>query len=57
MEPGQVMAISCACGAAAPVLYSDIGNLAPPASLSRLAQQEPPHIEYYLGYSDYESVR
>jgi len=55
MERGQVMAI--ACGAGAPVLVSDIGSVAPPASLGRLGYQEkePPHIEYYLGYSDHES--
>lgn len=56
MKPGQAMAIACRCGAGAPILYSDTGSVAPPASLVFLSQAKvPPHIEYYLGYSDHES--
>ena len=56
MEPGQAMAIAGRCGAMPPVLFSDTGSLAPPASLIlRLASHDPPHLEYYLGYSDHQS--
>lgn len=57
MKPGQAMAIACRCGAGAPILFSDSGPVAPPASLIlNLARRDPPHIEYYLGYSDHESA-
>lgn len=65
MVPGKAVAIACGhCGAGAPILY-DGESLAPPASFVRLfllTEQEralakaPPHLEYYLGYSDHMSV-
>ncbi len=63
MEQGGTVAIACTCGAGAPILYDPDGEggLAPPASLVRLLMltseslAAPPHLEYYLGYSDYTS--
>ena len=62
MEQGQTMAISCGtCGAGSPVLVSeDRTTIAPPASLVLAINgppsgKEPPHLEYYLGYSDHAS--
>lgn len=55
MEPGELMAIACSCGAAAPILRSHTGQWAAPASLALMRGNEPPHLEYYLGYSDHES--
>lgn len=56
MDPGEIMAIACRCGANAPVLVGpDETTMAPPASLIFLAQKEPLHVEYYLGYSEHQS--
>ena len=64
MEQGQTMAISCGtCGAGSPILLSeDRTFIAPPASLvfamngpGFAYRKEPPHLEYYLGYSAHES--
>lgn len=58
MEPGQVMAIACRCGAMVPILVGDDGvTFAPPASLGAAltARKEGLHFEYYLGYSDHTS--
>lgn len=52
--PGELLAVSCRCGALAPVLYHG-GGVHPPFSLisALLNSQAPPHVEYYLGYSDH----
>lgn len=65
-EPWAVPAISCWCGALAPVLRGDDGSFCPPSSLVSLVQMRTvlsmrpikwrPHIEHYVGYSDHESV-
>lgn len=62
---GQTLAISCGCGAMAPILVStnpasgDLMYLGPPVSLVRVLSSEgppdKPHLEYWLGYSDHES--
>ena len=52
------MAISCGCGAMAPILVSEDRALTLPSSLVLgMADMgtEPPHLEYYLGYSAHES--
>lgn len=60
MDPGQVMAISCRCGAAAPILVGDNGSpVAPPASFWGVLSALPKggfHWEYYLGYSNHTSL-
>ena len=72
VESGKrtLLAISCICGAGAPILRGDDGSFAPPYSLVSIVQRStdpsvpwrlkrgasPPHLEYYLGYSDHESV-
>ncbi len=53
-----VMAMSCRCGAIAPLVVEDLddgGSLAAvPYSLAALrGGMEPPHLEYYLGFSDF----
>jgi len=57
-EPGAVLAIACMCGAGAPILEGE-GICAPPLALVRMVsrgrQASPPHLEYFLGYSDHES--
>ena len=58
MALGQVMAISCRCGAAAPILISGDGKaFAPPASYytSLITPRDGLHFEYYLGYSEHTS--
>jgi hypothetical protein len=61
MTPGQVLAISCICGAMAPILVNDdlraADHLSFPASLvlAQRAGKPPAHLEYYLGFSDHES--
>lgn len=54
--PGQTLAIACACGANAPILHTLDGRWAPPASLVRATGAMIPHIEYYLGFSDHQSI-
>jgi hypothetical protein len=61
VTPGQVLAISCTCGAMAPILVNDdlraASHLSFPASLvlAQRAGKPPAHLEYYLGFSDHES--
>lgn len=60
---GATLAISCACGAMAPVLLGKDGALQGlPASLVHLLRsyvlqdnEARPHLEYYLGFSDHHS--
>jgi len=54
---GQVMGISCACGADAPILYCcENAGAAIPSSLGiATGNRPPPHLEYYLGFSDHRS--
>lgn len=56
-RPGDILAISCRCGAYAPILFSDDHHVAPPASLiaAALTGKTNTHIEYYFGYSNHES--
>ncbi len=56
-RPGQVLAMSCRCGANAPILHSEAHtSWAPPASfVLATGVKPPPHLEYYLGFSDHES--
>lgn len=54
-KPGQLLVISCGCGASAPILHSEDGRWAPPLSLVRATGITLPHIEYYLGFSDHQS--
>jgi len=57
-EPGDILAIACHCGAPAPILQGG-GTFSPPLSLVRIvreARRKLPHLEYFLGYSDHESV-
>lgn len=54
-KPGQVLAISCVCGANAPILHTKDGHWAPPASFVLATGAMLPHLEYYLGFSDYQS--
>ena len=43
--PGAVLAISCRCGAMAPILYGE-GVMAPPASLVLSRGRTPPHSDH-----------
>lgn len=58
-QPGKTIAISCRCGASAPILVNEGGmSLWPPFSLVKQLTSTgkvTAHIEYYLGYSDHES--
>ena len=54
-KPGQVLAISCVCGANAPILHTKEGKWAPPCSLVLSTGIVLPHLEYYLGFSNHES--
>ncbi len=57
-EEGQVLAISCICGAGAPILQGTrLSSFWRPASLGSIIRQPArlPHLEYYLGYSDHVS--
>ena len=58
--PGQLLAISCRCGAYAPILRGPWGFSAPASLVLRrptkgVMPEKLPHLEYYLGYSDHES--
>lgn len=55
VRPGQALAISCACGAIAPILHTEDGQWAPPYSLVKATGIMSPHLEYYLGFSDHQS--
>lgn len=55
-EPGKMLAVSCPCGAMAPILHSPDGRWAPPASFIRATGVMTPHIEYYLGFSEHKSA-
>ncbi len=61
VTPGQVLAISCICGAMAPILVNEdlrsADHLSFPASLvlAQRAGKPPAHLEYYLGFSDHTS--
>ena len=55
-KPRQVLAISCVCGANAPILHTKDGQWAPPGSLVRATGIILPHLEYYLGFSDHQSL-
>ena len=57
IEPGAMIAISCYCGALAPILFRGLDLPMIPSSLVFLIyeKREPPHLEYYLGYSDHKS--
>lgn len=51
-----LFAYTCRCGA---TLFADSnGNLIPPASLvlAIVGKRELPHIDYYIGYSNYVSI-
>lgn len=58
---GHTLAIACACGATSPILHMENGEIwGPPSSLVRLKSgsfpgEEPPHLEFYLGYSHHPS--
>ena len=60
--PGQTLAISCRCGASAPILITSSGFIySMPGSMQRVVSKfldgEDPenrgHYEYYLGFSDH----
>lgn len=59
--PGGTLAISCACGAGSPIMHMESGEIwGLPASLVGFLGglppgQEPPHLEFYLGYSGHQS--
>lgn len=55
-RPGAIVAISCRCGAYAPIL-SGGRELSLPASLIEAlgVGKSELHLEYYLGYSDHTS--
>lgn len=59
-KPKQVLSISCpGCRAEAPIMECEGELTSVPASLLRFwheGAEEPPHLEYYLGYSDHHSV-
>lgn len=59
-SPGDILAISCRCGAQAPVLYDPLRQCAPffPSSMVRAIAEHTrlPHMEFYLGSSDHEST-
>lgn len=55
-----MMAIACRCGANGPIVVTDLEDPNPscdvlPASLvnAALRKRTPPHLEYYLGLSDF----
>lgn len=50
-----LFAYTCPCGAT--VFYDEEKGLALPASLFTLDPENPPHIDYYLGKSNYWSKR
>lgn len=60
-DPEATIAIACICGAGSPILVPDLedldgGTSVIPGSLIRgvlIGEEEPPHLEYYLGYSDF----
>ena len=59
-RPDETLAITCACGASAPILMPDLNDtrtsLRLPASLIFAVAGGKPvisHIEYYLGWSDF----
>lgn len=63
--PGQTLAIACACGALAPILFDgDQQTVALPFSVVKgfqasIEQDHEPdigHLEYYLGYSYHQST-
>lgn len=59
-EPGQAIAISCRCGAAAPILANEaVGAFFLPFSLLQdlgtVHKVVTGHIEHYLGYSEHQS--
>lgn len=57
-RPGDVLAISCRCGAYAPVLLTADNQVAwTPASLqvALVRRGSTCHLEYWLGYSDNDS--
>ena len=62
--PDQTLAISCRCGAGAPILFLEGTETRPslPFSLLHALQMRelgrsviPPHLEYYLGHSEHTS--
>jgi len=56
VKPGQVLAIACVCGANAPIMHTKDGRWAPPFSLVRATGAMIPHLEYYVGFSNHESL-
>lgn len=55
-KPGRHLAISCTCGASAPILYTKDGKQwLPPSSLVRATGVRLSHLEYYLGFSYHQS--
>ncbi len=57
VHPGQALAIACRCGANAPILYAKDGSWATPFSLIQATGvKPPPHLEYYLGFSEHQST-
>jgi len=55
------MALACACGALSPIVVADLEDdgteaLALPSSLLgiRKEMKDKPHLEYYLGFSDFD---
>ncbi|KKL20360.1 hypothetical protein LCGC14_2456260, partial [marine sediment metagenome] len=57
IHPGQTLAIACRCGANAPILHAKDGSWATPFSLIQATGvKPPPHLEYYLGFSEHQST-
>ena len=57
VHPGQTLAIACRCGANAPIMYAKDGSWATPFSLIQATGvKPPPHLEYYLGFSEHQST-
>lgn len=55
--PSKELALSCACGALAPVISWSDGSTSWPSSISyiHLRGGKIPHLEYYLGFTDHQS--
>lgn len=54
-KTGKILAISCVCGALAPILHTENGQWVPPASFMLATGVMLPHLEYYLGFSTHQS--
>ena len=54
-EPPGILCLTCACGAIA--FIDDADNIVWPSSFYIANDTNIPHIEYYLGYSDHDSLQ